>query len=110
MTAWLATAVAIVASMTSGSSNTGAGQRRKKRLPSTGAAGQHDRRLPRIIQDQRRENHAPAQPDRRPAEMAEVSIERLRPGDAKEHAAEHQHDVATTGKQELQAQYRIEGP
>ena len=36
MTAWLATAVAIVASMTSGSSNTGAGQRRKKRLPSTG--------------------------------------------------------------------------
>ncbi len=42
--------------------------------------------------------------------MAEVGIERLRPGDAKEHAAKHQHDVATAGKQEVQAQYRIEGP
>jgi hypothetical protein len=42
--------------------------------------------------------------------MAEVSIEHLRPGDAKEHAAEHQHDVAITGKQEVQAQCRIDGP
>ncbi len=74
------------------------------------AAGQHEGRLPRIIQHQRRENHTPAQPDRSPAEMAEVGIERLRPGNAKEHAAEHQHDVATTGKQELQAHRRIEGP
>ena len=57
---------------------------------------QHQRALPEIVDQQRRQNEAePGALDRLPAEMAEIGIERLAAGDGKKHRAERdQADVA----------------
>ena len=54
-------------------------------------AGEHDCGLTGIVEDEGREDdQAPREADRRRAEMAHVGVERLGPGHAKEHPAEHQ--------------------
>jgi hypothetical protein len=42
--------------------------------------------------------------------MPEIGIERLGSGDAKKHAAEHQHQVGAAREQVVQAKCRIDGP
>ncbi len=87
---WLAMTVATVASRISGVSS-GAGAEPVEDVALGRRAGEHDRRLPGVVEDQRRKHHRPPrQPDRPDAEMAHVGVKRLGAGDAEEHAAEHQ--------------------
>ena len=91
---WLAMMVATVASTMSGISKV-PGQSRKKMLPAVGAPSSTSRRLPRVIQDQAwKHDRKPGKPDRPPAEMPHIGIERLGAGDAQKHRAQHPKAVA----------------
>ena len=52
--------------------------------------GEQQRALPEVVQDERRQHQRePRQPNRLPAEVAHVGVERLTAGDDEKHGAEH---------------------
>ena len=71
---------------------------------------QHQRALPEIIDQQRRQHEAePGALDRPPAEMAEIGIERLAAGDGQEHRAERDQADVAVGCDKAHRIGRIEG-
>ena len=99
MTAWLAITVAAVASTTIGSS-AHSGYIRKNGFSIAFGLASTQRALPEIVERQRRQHDSdPGDLDRPAAEMAEVGVERLRPGDREKHRAERdQADHAVAGE------------
>ena len=92
ITAWLAITVAAVASTTIGS-RAQPGSSRKNGFSSRAGSSQDQRRLPEVVQRQRREDdEEPGAQDRRAAEVAHVGVERLGAGDD-QHDRAHRHEA-----------------
>ena len=87
MTAWLAMTVAAVASTTIGS-RAQRGNSRKNGFADAAGVVQDQRGLAEVVQRQRREDdEEPGAPDRRPAEVAHVGVQRLGAGDDQDDGA-----------------------
>ena len=66
--------------------------------------GQHQRALPEIIEQQRRQHEIePRRLNRLPAEMAEIVVERLRAGHHQEHRRERDQPDNAVGEEEFDA-------
>ncbi len=87
--AWDAMIAATVDTTTTGYSSVGGRQRVERVGDDPLAAGEHRRTLAEVVEEQAREDHeVPGEPDRSPAEVPHVGVQRLGARDAQHHGGQ----------------------